>query len=171
MKVLAISQFLDRLGLAEYSSTFETNHIDFETLKELDDSHLESRTFYTFCLSIFFFKEMGIHSMGHRIKLLKAIEEFKSVDSPVVARESVEYPCKIIVVGDVGKFLLNCVFIVTLIEITATGKTSLIQRYTVGTFDGNYKATVNICTENITNYLDWCRFLCQRITMESKHSN
>jgi Ras-related protein Rab-32 len=41
--------------------------------------------------------------------------------------ETKEYVCKVIVVGDTG-----------------TGKTSLIRRYTEGTFDKNYKATIGV---------------------------
>jgi len=69
-------------------------------------------------------KELGV-SVGHRITLREEIEKLKRTnyvdDSPI------EYVCKIIVVGDIG-----------------TGKTSLIQRYTSGTFDRGYKATIGV---------------------------
>eukprot|EP01114_Cavostelium_apophysatum_P004817 TRINITY_DN1520_c0_g1_i1.p1 TRINITY_DN1520_c0_g1~~TRINITY_DN1520_c0_g1_i1.p1 ORF type:complete len:297 (+),score=76.99 TRINITY_DN1520_c0_g1_i1:229-1119(+) len=68
-------------------------------------------------------KELGM-PIGDRIKLKKAIDLLKqdeADDSPV------EYVSKVIVVGDIG-----------------TGKTSLIQRYTNGTFDRGYKATIGV---------------------------
>lgn len=68
-------------------------------------------------------KELGI-SVGHRIKLKKEIEALKS---DRVDDVPVEYVCKVIVVGDIF-----------------TGKTSLIQRYTDGSFDKGYKATIGV---------------------------
>jgi hypothetical protein len=43
---------------------------------------------------------MGIVSVGHKVKILKAIEELKKDGED---EEKVEYVCKVIVVGDVGK--------------------------------------------------------------------
>jgi len=70
-----------------------------------------------------YLKELGI-SVGHRIKLRQAINNLKNSE---VNDTPIEYVCKVIVVGDIG-----------------TGKTSLIQRYTNGTFDRGYKATIGV---------------------------
>jgi len=68
-------------------------------------------------------KELGV-SVGHRIKLRQAIQNLKNAE---INDAPIEYVCKVIVVGDIG-----------------TGKTSLIQRYTNGTFDRGYKATIGV---------------------------
>jgi len=103
-----ISKWLKSIGLECYIEAFQRENIELHQLAELDDEHL---------------KELGV-SLGHRLKLRKAIETLStgSEDTQVS-----EYVIKIIVVGDIG-----------------TGKTSLIQRYTNGTFDRGYKATIGV---------------------------
>ena len=55
---MAISDWLNELGLGEYTETFIDNAIDTELLRELSDDDL---------------KEMGISALGHRKRLLKAV--------------------------------------------------------------------------------------------------
>jgi class 3 adenylate cyclase len=55
-----IRQWLDGLGLARYAGQLEANDVDLETLEELSDQDL---------------KDLGVTSLGHRRKLLKAIRE------------------------------------------------------------------------------------------------
>ena len=55
-----IRQWLDGLGLARYAGQLEANDVDLETLEELSDQDL---------------KDLGVASLGHRRKLLKAIRE------------------------------------------------------------------------------------------------
>ena len=62
-----IGTWLANLGLGEYARVFAENDIDFEVLANLSDEHL---------------KELGI-SLGHRVKLRKAIDGFG--DLPVGA--------------------------------------------------------------------------------------
>jgi len=71
-------------------------------------------------------KELGI-SVGHRIRIKQAIDSLRISISDETSNAPMEYVCKVIVVGDIG-----------------TGKTSLIQRYTNGTFDKGYKATIGV---------------------------
>ena len=55
-------EFLERLGLSRYADAFEANDIDGEILAQLSDSAL---------------KDIGVASVGHRVKLLKAIVELR----------------------------------------------------------------------------------------------
>ncbi len=61
----AIAAWLDSLGLGKYTELFVENDIDFEILPDLSENHLA---------------ELGI-SLGHRIKLLKAISALQSTAS------------------------------------------------------------------------------------------
>ena len=54
-----VDRWLLEQGLLEYAETFTANDIDFATLAELDDADL---------------KELGITSLGHRKKFMRAIE-------------------------------------------------------------------------------------------------
>jgi class 3 adenylate cyclase len=53
-----IADWLEKLGMSEYTQRFAENHIDFEILGELTDQDLE---------------KIGVASLGHRRKLLHAI--------------------------------------------------------------------------------------------------
>jgi SAM domain (Sterile alpha motif) len=53
-----ISDWLDKLGMSEYAEHFAENDIDFAILLELTDQDLE---------------KIGIKSLGHRRKILRAI--------------------------------------------------------------------------------------------------
>jgi class 3 adenylate cyclase/predicted ATPase len=55
----AVSEWLEKLGLGQYASNFIDNHIDVQLLAQLTDADL---------------KELGISSLGHRKKILGAIE-------------------------------------------------------------------------------------------------
>src|SRR5437763_5166176 len=63
-----LQQWLEKIGLAQYSDLFAKNDIDWETLPELNEQDLE---------------KLGV-SLGHRKKLIKAISEAcsTSVQSP-----------------------------------------------------------------------------------------
>ena len=58
-----IREWLESLGLGQYADSFEGNDIDSELLLELTDEDLE---------------KLGIGSLGHRKKLLKAISSLAS---------------------------------------------------------------------------------------------
>ena len=60
-----IRRWLEELSLGEYAEAFETNAIDNEVLKDLDDDDL---------------KAIGVAALGHRKKLLKAIQDFRDRD-------------------------------------------------------------------------------------------
>ena len=67
-----IADWLQELGLSEYAQRFAENDIDFTILSELTDQDLE---------------KIGIASLGHRRKLLRAIANLETTEkgSPVVA--------------------------------------------------------------------------------------
>jgi class 3 adenylate cyclase len=60
-----IADWLNQLGMSEYAQRFAENNIDFAILGELTDQDL---------------KEVGVTSLGHRRKLLRAIAELKGVE-------------------------------------------------------------------------------------------
>lgn len=60
----SVSQWLDSLGLSQYTQSFEENEIQLEHLPELDHETL---------------KELGVKALGHRLTLLKAA---RSLDDP-----------------------------------------------------------------------------------------
>src|SRR5262245_6963481 len=75
--MLPIVNFLKRLGLEQYAHCFAENDIDFSILPSLTEKDLE---------------QIGIQSLGHRRKLLRAIAELKDVErsaSPVAAAHAV----------------------------------------------------------------------------------
>jgi class 3 adenylate cyclase len=62
-----IEDWLEKLGMSEYAECFSENDIDFSILPELTDQDLE---------------KIGVASLGHRRKILKAIA---ALDGPVAA--------------------------------------------------------------------------------------
>src|SRR5262245_41124597 len=67
-----IADWLERLGLGQYAQRFAENDIDFEVLSDLTDQDLE---------------KIGVASVGHRRKLLRAIANLKGLKTvtPAVA--------------------------------------------------------------------------------------
>src|SRR6516165_5693118 len=59
-----IADWLKQLGMSDYAQWFAENHIDFSILSDLTDQDL---------------KELGVSSLGHRRKLLRAIAELDGV--------------------------------------------------------------------------------------------
>jgi class 3 adenylate cyclase len=53
-----IADWLEKLGMSEYAQRFADNDIDFSILGDLTDQHL---------------KDLGVASLGHRLKILRAI--------------------------------------------------------------------------------------------------
>src|SRR5499427_5887816 len=60
-----IADWLEKLGLGQYAQRFAENDIDFDVLNDLTDQDLE---------------KIGITSLGHRRKLLRAIADLKGVE-------------------------------------------------------------------------------------------
>jgi class 3 adenylate cyclase/predicted ATPase len=60
-----IAEWLERFGLSEYAQRFAENDIDFTILSDLTDQDLE---------------KIGIASLGHRRKLLRAIATLKNIE-------------------------------------------------------------------------------------------
>jgi class 3 adenylate cyclase len=58
-----IEQWLRNLGLAQYAAAFAANDIDFDVIAQLSDADL---------------KELGVSSLGHRKRLLVAIDELRT---------------------------------------------------------------------------------------------
>jgi class 3 adenylate cyclase/predicted ATPase len=69
---MQISEWLDKLGLGQYAQRFAENDIDFAVLGDLTDQDLE---------------KIGVQSLGHRRKLLRAITDLKDIakSAPAVA--------------------------------------------------------------------------------------
>jgi hypothetical protein len=60
-----LADWLERLGLSEYAQRFIENDIDFTILPDLTDQDLE---------------KIGIASLGHRRKLLRAIANLETIE-------------------------------------------------------------------------------------------
>src|SRR5262249_49500661 len=65
-----IANWLEKLGFGQYAQRFAENDIDFEILSDLTDQDLE---------------KIGVTSLGHRRKLLRAIANFKIAPAVAVA--------------------------------------------------------------------------------------
>ena len=64
------SEWLHSLGLGQYVQTFAENDLDLELIPSLSDQDLVS---------------LGVSSLGHCKKLLKAIAELKVLEAPSLA--------------------------------------------------------------------------------------
>jgi class 3 adenylate cyclase len=65
-----IADWLNDLGMSEYAERFAENHIDSDVLRDLTDQDL---------------KDLGVLSLGHRRKMLRAISAFAR--APAVAHQ------------------------------------------------------------------------------------
>jgi hypothetical protein len=74
-----ILDWLEKLGLGQYAKRFAENDIDFDVLNDLTDQDLE---------------KIGVASLGHRRKLLRAIANIKGVEqiTPAVAVAAAPLP-------------------------------------------------------------------------------
>src|SRR6516164_8642620 len=61
-----IADWLKQLGMSDYAQWFAENHIDFSILSDLTDQDL---------------KELGVSSLGHRRKLLRAIADLEAIEN------------------------------------------------------------------------------------------
>src|SRR5271155_3646414 len=60
-----IADWLEKLGMSEYAQRFADNDIDFAILRDLTDQDLD---------------KIGVASLGHRRRLLRAIAELNDGD-------------------------------------------------------------------------------------------
>ncbi len=74
-----VRQWLEQLGLPQYAELFERNAVDPDLLCELTDEDLE---------------KLGVHALGHRKKLLKAIEALRSAGTIALPRSPDSYTPK-----------------------------------------------------------------------------
>jgi len=65
-----IADWLEKLGLSEYAQRFAENHIDFTILPDLTDQD---------------FEKIGVASLGHRRKLLRAIADLEASEKSAAA--------------------------------------------------------------------------------------
>jgi class 3 adenylate cyclase/predicted ATPase len=67
-----IADWLEKLGMSEYAEQFAANDIDLDVLVDLTDQDL---------------RELGVSSLGHRRKLLRAIADLETIEksAPAVA--------------------------------------------------------------------------------------
>src|SRR5215469_16985990 len=66
-----VTDWLEKLGLSEYAQHFADNDIDFSILGDLTDQHL---------------KDVGVASLGHRLKILRAIAELDGQEATAAPR-------------------------------------------------------------------------------------
>src|SRR6516162_7249234 len=69
-----IAGWLEKLGLGQYAQRFAENDIDFDILSDLTDQDLE---------------KMGVTSVGHRRRLLRAIADLKGTSAAAIATPTV----------------------------------------------------------------------------------
>jgi class 3 adenylate cyclase len=69
-----VGKLLDSIGLSQYAATFAQNDIDIAALRDLKEAHL---------------KELGL-SLGHRVRLMKAIAELRGSQAAPPAPETAE---------------------------------------------------------------------------------
>ena len=62
-----VGQWLEQLGLAQYTEAFERNAVDLDLVRELTEPDLE---------------KLGVLALGHRKKLLRAISDLNPSGSP-----------------------------------------------------------------------------------------
>src|SRR6516165_4046120 len=72
-----IADWLEKLGLGQYAQRFAENDIDFEILSDLTDQDLE---------------KIGVTSLGHRRKLLRAIATLKDFEHITPAVDVADAP-------------------------------------------------------------------------------
>ncbi len=69
-----LAEWLGRHGLGQYAKTFAENNIDYSVLPDLTENDLE---------------KLGVSSLGHRKKLLRAIEALTAARQPTGTTKSV----------------------------------------------------------------------------------
>src|SRR2546423_8093498 len=72
-----IAKWLEKLGMPEYIQRFTDNDIDFTILSDLTDQDLE---------------KIGVASLGHRRKLLRAIAALETIEKSTPAVDAVVAP-------------------------------------------------------------------------------
>jgi class 3 adenylate cyclase len=122
-----LAAFLNGLGLAQYHQTFVDNDIDGEALLSLDESHL---------------RELGL-SLGHRVKVMKAISELRRAGepAPAAAAHAPERP------GAAGERRQ-----VTLMFCDLVGSTELAARSDPEDVREIMRAYQDMCAEQIARY-------------------
>src|SRR5215510_12329055 len=83
-----IADLLERLGLGQYAQRFAENDIDFDVLSDLSDQDLE---------------KIGVASVGHRRKLLRAIANLKDLETITPAVAIAAAPPAILRAADTGE--------------------------------------------------------------------
>jgi SAM domain (Sterile alpha motif) len=63
-----VANWLEKLGMSEYAQRFADNDIDFSILRDLTDQDL---------------KDLGVASLGHRRKILRAIAKLDRPEATV----------------------------------------------------------------------------------------
>src|SRR6516165_7439094 len=72
-----VTDWLEKLGMSEYGQRFADNDIDFSILGDLTDQDL---------------KDLGVASLGHRRKILRAIAELDSQEATAVPPAAARFP-------------------------------------------------------------------------------
>jgi hypothetical protein len=72
-----VTDWLEKLGMSEYAQRFADNDIDFSILGDLTDQDL---------------KDLGVTSLGHRRKILRAIAELDRPEATAVPPAAARAP-------------------------------------------------------------------------------
>src|SRR5207247_9799185 len=72
-----LAEWLGRYGLGQYAKTFAENNIDYSVLPDLTENDLE---------------KLGVSSLGHRKKLLRAIQALTTTRQPTGIAKAVSSP-------------------------------------------------------------------------------
>jgi hypothetical protein len=72
-----VAEWLGRQDLGQYAQTFAENNIDYSVLPDLTESDL---------------KNLGVSSLGHRKKLLRAIDALTAAREPTGPTTLLEHP-------------------------------------------------------------------------------
>ena len=133
MPITSIQAWLNHLGMSQYADAFETNDIELELLAHIDDQAL---------------KDIGVTSVGHRVKLLKAVADFRTGQASVSFSAQIdEVPASLPIMRTGGERRQ-----VTVLFCDMVGFTELANRLDPEVLQGIIRYYEEVCSACITRY-------------------